>query len=248
MILVATVMIVTLQSPTVELLNERGFSLDQTGSRYMNDERRAFVRFGVSQLSIREHEIGRVLKGFDRLSVRPGEAKRVGASGLLIGRDARYAPGKSQIILESCSFQTRVRVKMQCGQQRFNGVPKPISALSNDDYTMVEAIARWELATKTAEAYAASTYSLSGQSVPCRRSGNIRIHLDAARWAQLKGYTFRLNRDTGCAVVGRPQGTILLPLGSPKVKVGTEWIDIEDVVLADGEKPMIPLQVINRLN
>ena len=245
--IVPSLIFFALQNPYLDVLRDKGYYYDNASKYYLNHSRTSRIYVADLNSGVSEDRVDRAMKGFDRSSARRDQAVHTTASGLPLGRDFRFARGISQAILEVCSFQRHIRIEMSCGQSRVGGVPKPNSPMTHEDYLLVEAVGRWELATSTAGVYSSTTRTIQGKSVTARASGTIRVHLDAQRWSAIKGYTYHLNQNSGCAMISRPQGDIILPLASPKVKVGAQWIEIEDIVLADGDRPLIPMQIINRL-
>ncbi len=247
---ISVLLLLQTTSPYDQLIIAHGFSRDQDGD-WRNRQRHHTLFNGVYQVRTPDDQLSRILKStVDRGSARAFGPHNPGIplpTNFLLGRDIRYSPGIGTVDIQCVSSKVRVLVSLITSYQRVNGVAQPASPVDQSDYAMVEAVARWMLATKTAEAYSPSTHAVGNQSVNSRRASNVRIHLDAQRWSEICGYSINVNRQSACTMINRPQGAIIMPLGSPKVKVGNQWIDIEDVVISDGDRPMIPLQIINRL-
>jgi hypothetical protein len=109
-----------------------------------------------------------------------------------------------------------------------------------------ENVARWVLAEWSSRAMTGQTQTVGGHTIPGLtthenlRLGNVR------QLALKKGLSYRLNEETGFATVSSGTRTIVLPLGSPKIKVGNEMRDLGQIVVAVNKEPYVPIAELAR--
>ncbi len=89
------------------------------------------------------------------------------------------------------------------------------------------------------------TVMIGNQSCPTYRemeSGKRMISVEG--WGRGRGHTFRWNEDTNVIALTKANQTIIVPLGSRKIKVGSQWRDTGEIIALKEGKVFIRLDAV----
>lgn len=250
--------------PVDALLRSKGFlpervsysnsQHDSWRSTYGNKARRGSVRFSVSKSS--EVSAGQSVRRIDDSLGRSLDFERRASNGttgnglasnLPLGIQLRAFRGNGSSQVNAFSDMVSVRVDIGFGGRMTSGVTRFETADPPHDQLLIEGVARWVLATETAKYLVRTPTSVAGRSYGGFKHPQGQMQIPAREWAQNSGYSMQVNDEAGRAYLSGPGGSILIPLGSDKVKVNGNWLVIDGVVAADKSEPLLPVSAIQAL-
>lgn len=238
--------------PVDALLRSHGYErseVTEIDARYFNPIRKGSVRWTWKALRT-SGQGPAVMAKYDSMNAYrpPNDWPLPPPSNLPIGHVHRYYPGTQSVMFRVASESHFVQVNIGVGARMGAGGTPDYVPMKLSDNELAEAVTRWLLATIATEGMSRTTWSHRSQSYPAIRSKAGRMHVPARTLAQRRGMAFTWNEAAGRMSLASPRGQVLLVLGAPSVKVGSEWIPVGDVVVADGAEPMIPIEIVARID
>lgn len=255
MLVIAAMMVLVqaqVPGPVDAFLRASGYERKERSSmdaRYSNAARRSSISWLSQRLPSPSHG-NRLIDSYDRMSAyRPRNAVDLPPpSGIPLGKHLRYHPGSQSVLFRAASDSHFVNAHMTIGAQWTRGGAPDFVPTFPSEKEMLEAVTRWVLGTRSAEGMMRTSWVHYNQSFPALRSGAGRLHVPARTFAQRRNMGFNWNESAGRLSISSPRGQVLLALGAPSVKVGSEWIPIGDVVVADGVEIMLPVEIVSRID
>jgi len=238
-----------LPSPVERMLEEAGFTKATSPHMRNNVSRKAHIRWSIQSLE-GDGSGEDVFRSIDGLSARrpsdPGAIRP--ESGIPLGRQLRYNASPRMIQFHARSATRYVNTDFGLGSSRSTGGLPASPPQLPSDRPLLEAITRWLLATATAESMTRENWIYHGQTYAALRESGAAKHVPARVFAQRRGMAFNWNEGAGRLSISSPRGAVLIVLGAPSVKVGSEWVAIAGIVVADGVEPMLPVEVVSRID
>jgi len=173
------------------------------------------------------------------VAARMGYEPGVIVSGLPLGGDTWCKVEDKGFYIYTTTHWDRV---MLIASPPYGTSPKGFVLINPKDWTadkpLFERVARVTLANLAGSRLGASYSSaLNGATVPTRKCGrSSAIFGEVNTWANRRGWSVEENTEFGYFTLKKGARYVVLPLGSPKVKVDGVWRDAGDVVaLRDGK-------------
>jgi hypothetical protein len=110
---------------------------------------------------------------------------------------------------------------------------------------LVESVARYTLANLAGQRSSPAFTLGVRKDVAFSTDQETKVLLIRVRdWARARGYRYRFNPDTAIVGLAKEGRTILVPLGAKAIKVGSEWLDLPDIVRSVRGEHFVPFAAI----
>lgn len=191
------------------------------------------------------------LGAFDSISAGPRqnyESSRLN-SGIRFGAGVsghRWSKSDAGEAIRVSGFHTSLNVALRYLVERTNGSPRITGAAENDS-EFLEGIVRWTFAQSEAQFCSSSSYSWRGKTYPALRDDLNCDHISSSAFAANERFSLYRNNEEGRAFIENGNKDVILALGAPEVKIGSEWVPIKTVVMARGDDILIPTEILSRL-
>ena len=117
-----------------------------------------------------------------------------------------------------------------------------------DDVQLCEGVGRWLMADLTGRGMKQVQVSSFGRTYSGLRNSNGESFVNLNEWSSHQGYAYRFNESTATAMISVEGVDLIVPLASPKVKVGHEWQEISGIVPSYYGALYLPLSVVEKLS
>jgi hypothetical protein len=241
-------------SPWRLLLNNEGYALRKQFSHrgfyveeYVSDSRTEKISIEIRPVNS-NHSINERWQSFARFFARQSEDVTVVPSRFELGNRCYFDVGDAGTSLANIySTYVDIRMRTRRGASRgANGAAQFEKGWGEAEAKLWESVARWVLAEWSPKSMTSQNQTVGGHTISgLRTRDNLRLG-NVRQLALKKGWNYRLNEETGFATVTAGNRTIVLPLGSPKIKVGNEMRDLGQIVVAVNKEPYVPITELAR--
>lgn len=147
--------------------------------------------------------------------------------------------GRYELVDASIRIPSKVTSSGSVDPQRGVDIPEQYKA-------ELEFIVRTVLAHMVSRRLAnASTANVGGQSCETyTETESDKRMVNVAAWANARGHAFRWNEETNVIALTKGTNTILVPLGSRKIKVGSQWLDTGEIIALKSAKAYVRLDAL----
>ncbi len=172
-------------------------------------------------------------------------------SGVPLGTDQRWR--ETEILLQVTSKGEHELVIVQTvepGESDEKGFLRIRPRARTQDKRLVELVSRHCLARWVAHRLGpSSTRQLGGGAVLSAANSLRRFdHVDLSGWAGIRGWQCAIDENLGTATLRKGGRTVLVPLGSSKIKDRSDWVDVGDVIAERDGRWLVPFPALESVN
>lgn len=167
-------------------------------------------------------------------------------SGLPLGEEVKcFEPGKRVRIVVSAGnwclhIDTTYRSRLVGRALEFSN-----QSLA-EDWVLAERLGRRLLGRLAGlESAALADSRVNGRNVNARRSAGGATLLDLTEWCSAKGIALNLNTQASMASFSANGRTIILPLASNQIKIGSNWVKADEISLLHEGKWFVPKALLD---
>ena len=141
-------------------------------------------------------------------------------------------------VYSRCQLYLRYKVTKSDGRPVATGYQE-------GDEELFEGIARWTFGLLEGSHCGETSMGFAGHNYPAFRDTEDKLHISASAFATNTGRTLTINRNAGRAYMSTANGGVLLALGCPEVKIGSQWHPIKTVVMARNDQILLPVELLS---